>query len=78
VEEQLGGEHPSVATSLNNLALLLKAQGKYGEAEPLYRRAVRICEQSLGASHPNTITMQNNLEVLLEKMKDSGDRGKKS
>ncbi|WP_347564604.1 tetratricopeptide repeat protein [Chlorobium sp. N1] len=40
------------------------------EAEPLYRRAVRICEQSLGASHPNTITTQNNLEVLLEKMKD--------
>jgi len=77
-EEQLGGKHPDVATSLNNLAELFRAQGKYGEAEPLYRRAVRICEQSLGASHPNTITMQNNLEVLLEKMKDSGDRGKKS
>jgi len=78
VEEQLGGEHPYVAASLNNLAGLLKAQGKYGEAEPLYRRALGICEQSLGASHPNTITMQNNLEVLLEKMKDSGDREKKS
>ncbi|NEX12732.1 MAG: hypothetical protein C1942_08635 [Prosthecochloris sp.] len=77
-EEQLGGEHPYVAASLNNLAELFRAQGKYGEAEPLYRRAVRICEQSLGASHPNTITMQNNLEVLLEKMKDSGDREKKS
>ncbi|ACF47371.1 TPR repeat-containing protein (plasmid) [Prosthecochloris aestuarii DSM 271] len=77
-EEQLGGEHPYVATSLNNLAGLLDAQGKYGEAEPLYRRALGICEQSLGASHPNTITMQNNLEVLLEKMKDSGDREKKS
>ncbi|WP_425262111.1 tetratricopeptide repeat protein [Prosthecochloris aestuarii] len=46
-----GPEHPDVATSLNNLAVLLEAQGKYAEAEPLYRSATHICEQSLGASH---------------------------
>ncbi|MBI9078079.1 MAG: tetratricopeptide repeat protein [Desulfatibacillum sp.] len=32
----LGKDHPSVATSCNNLAALYQDQGKYGEAEPLY------------------------------------------
>ncbi|MEG4289455.1 tetratricopeptide repeat protein, partial [Microcoleus sp. C2C3] len=31
-----GDEHPNVATSLNNLAYLYHAQGKYSEAEPLF------------------------------------------
>ena len=33
------------ATDLNNLALLYHAQGRYAEAEPLYRRALAIVEQ---------------------------------
>ena len=37
-----GDEHPSVATSLNNLAILLKAQGKHDEAEPLYRESLAM------------------------------------
>ena len=28
-------EHPDVSTSLNNLAVLYRAQGQYVEAEPL-------------------------------------------
>jgi len=65
-EEQLGGEHPSVATSLNNLAGLLKAQGKYAEAEPLYRRALKICEEQFGGEHPNVAICLNNLALLLK------------
>ena len=65
-EEQLGGEHPSVATSLNNLALLLYAQGKYAEAEPLYRRALKIKEDQLGGEHPSIATSLNNLAGLLK------------
>jgi tetratricopeptide (TPR) repeat protein len=33
-----------VASTLNNLAALLERQGKYDEAEPLYRRALAIKE----------------------------------
>ena len=40
--------HPSTLASVNNLAILLKAQGKYAEAEPLYRRAMAGCEKELG------------------------------
>jgi tetratricopeptide (TPR) repeat protein len=44
-EQALGPTHPQVATSLNNLAGLLKATGDYAEAKPLYERARRISEQ---------------------------------
>ena len=37
-----------VATSLNNLAALYYDQGKYAEAEPLYKRALAIWEKALG------------------------------
>jgi tetratricopeptide (TPR) repeat protein len=41
-EQNVGPEHPDVATSLNNLALLYDTQGDYAKAEPLYKRAARI------------------------------------
>ena len=34
---QLGSEHPDVATTMANTAGLLKALGKHGEAETVYR-----------------------------------------
>ena len=51
-EQQLGTEHPSTASSLNNLAILYSDQGKYAEAEPLYQRALAVYEQQLGPSIP--------------------------
>jgi tetratricopeptide (TPR) repeat protein len=56
---------PSVATSLNNLAELLKTQGKYDEAEPLYRQAIGVWRTALGEEHPLVATGLNNLAVLL-------------
>jgi tetratricopeptide (TPR) repeat protein len=41
-EQQSGAEHPSTATSLNNLANLYSCQEKYSEAEPLYQQALSI------------------------------------
>ena len=46
-----GREHPDVATSLNNLALLYRAQGRFAEAEPLNKRALAIHEKVLGGEH---------------------------
>ena len=73
-EKALGPEHPPatslnnpehpLATSLNNLALLYGAQGKYAEAEPLYRRALAIREKALGAEHPDVAIAFNNLATL--------------
>ena len=45
------------------MAGLYKAQGRYGEAEPLLVRSLQICEQQLGPDHPNTAASLNNLAV---------------
>ncbi len=40
--EGFGPQDPRLATTLNNLALLYDAQGKYAEAEPLHKRALEL------------------------------------
>jgi tetratricopeptide (TPR) repeat protein len=46
-ERLFGADHPDVATSLNNLAVLYHAQGRYSAAEPLYQRSLAIEETNL-------------------------------
>ncbi|MBE8987910.1 tetratricopeptide repeat protein [Nostoc sp. LEGE 12450] len=60
----LGDEHPSVATSLNNLALLYNSKRKYSEAEPLHVEALSMRKRLLGDEHPSVATSLNNLAVL--------------
>lgn len=43
--QHLGEEHPDFANSLNNLALIYEAQGRYLEAEPLIEQSIGIFEQ---------------------------------
>ena len=65
----LGENHPDVATSLNNLAVLYDSQGRYEEAEPHYLQALSIAEVSLGKYHPNTKTFRNNLQIMRQRKK---------
>ncbi|MFQ5896988.1 MAG: tetratricopeptide repeat protein [Candidatus Methylomirabilia bacterium] len=62
--ERRGPEDPRVATTLNNLAVLYKAQGQYAQAEPLYQRALAIKGKVLGPEHPSLATSLNNLAGL--------------
>jgi len=55
-----------VAASLNNLAGLYQAQGKYGEAEPLYRKSLKIMEKALGTKHPQLASTLSNLALLYD------------
>ncbi|MDY6936101.1 MAG: tetratricopeptide repeat protein [Cyanobacteriota bacterium] len=63
----LGEEHPSVATSLNNLALLYRSQRRYAEAEPLYIQALEMRQRLLGDEHHYVATSLNNLALLYER-----------
>ena len=63
-EQIVGPDHPSVATSLNNLAALYETQGEYAAAEPLYKRALNIDEEALGPDHHAVATTLNNLAEL--------------
>ena len=53
-----------MARSLNNLALLYKTQGHYAQAEPLYKRSLKIYEEALGTEHPHVAKGLENLAGL--------------
>jgi Tetratricopeptide repeat len=57
----LGPEHPSTATSLDDLGNLLWDQREVAGARPLFERALVICEKMLGPAHPSTATSLNGL-----------------
>ncbi|MCZ6453622.1 MAG: tetratricopeptide repeat protein, partial [Alphaproteobacteria bacterium] len=63
----LGPEHPDLATNLNNLAGLYREQGKYADAEPLYKRALAILDKTPGPEHPNLTAGLENYAAVLRK-----------
>ena len=65
LEKTIGPEHPEFAKGLNNLAVLYRVQGRYADAEPLYKRALAIREKALGAEHPNVAQSLENYAALL-------------
>ena len=63
--------HPSESQASRTMqarGLWLKHQGRYLEAEPLYRRSLELDEKALGPCHPIVITELNNLGRLLNSM----------
>ncbi len=64
--ETFGPQDPRLTTSLNNLAVLYKTQGKYAEAEQLYKRSLEIREKALGPKHSDVAQSLNNLAVLFK------------
>ena len=66
-EKALGENHPDVATDMNNLAELYRAQGKYAQAEPLYKRSLKIGRKALGPEHLQVATVFENMAELFKK-----------
>lgn len=69
-ESALGPVHPATATSLDDLADLLRDQGDFAKARPLHERALAIREEVLGPDHPDTATSLNDLAILLKAQGD--------
>jgi len=70
-EKSLGESHPNVAVALSNLAWLLQATTRLGEAEPLMARAVEITRSSelgTGYEHPHWQIVSANYRSLLQGM----------
>src|SRR5206468_1813174 len=65
-EKILGKEHPDTLTSVSDIALVLRDQGKYEEAEAMNRRALDGEEKVLGKEHPDTLTSVSTLASILE------------
>ena len=57
---------PRLARTLNNLGGIYETQGRYSEAESVYRRSLGIAEKVLGSDHPDVGTALNNLANLYQ------------
>jgi tetratricopeptide (TPR) repeat protein len=68
-EQQLGAEHPEIASVLEGLASLYSKLRRYKEAEQLYERALRIRELTLGTEHLEVASVLNNLAILYREQK---------
>jgi hypothetical protein len=59
---KLGMDHPSILTSMNNLAFIWKRQGRNTEAIKLIEECVILGTRIIGINHPDT---SSSLETLL-------------
>jgi serine/threonine protein kinase/tetratricopeptide (TPR) repeat protein len=66
--QALGPDHPDVATSLGNLAIVAGTAGAYAEARSLFEQAVAIREKAQGPDHPETTVALTNLGATLAHM----------
>ena len=62
-----GKDSPELANALNNLARIYKDEGKYTEAEALYKRTLAMREKILGPQDPAiAVVLRNYASVLKE------------
>ena len=71
-EKILGFEHPDTLLSRYNLASALYHEGKYAEAEQLYREVSKLDNIVIGPEHPRTLAARIGLANTLN------DQGKYS
>jgi CHAT domain-containing protein/Tfp pilus assembly protein PilF len=65
-EAALGPKHPSVATTLSNIALLSMHHGRYAYAEELLKRMLEIVEAARGTEHPEAAAARNSLALVYQ------------
>jgi tetratricopeptide (TPR) repeat protein len=62
--------------AIHGLGMLYKDQGKLGEAETMYQRALQGKEKALGAEHTSTLSTLNNLGLLYADQRKLGEAEK--
>ena len=67
----LGNDHPSLATTLNNLALVLRDEGKFSESEANLRRTLEIRRKHFGDDHPSVTAALTDLTNVITQGKQS-------
>ena len=69
----LGKDHPTVATTWNNMGTVHYKQGKYRQALELYRQALPVRQKSLGPNHPYTLATQKDIENTMAALDAAAD-----
>jgi tetratricopeptide (TPR) repeat protein len=68
-----GLDHPSVASTLNNLAGLLLTMNELEEARDMYEDSIRIRRKVFGENHPSVAESLNNIGLMLYAQRRYGD-----
>lgn len=63
-EELYGLEHPSTATSYNNIGVVCRGKSDYDMAMEYYSKALAIREKVLGLEHSDTAASYNNMGLV--------------
>lgn len=66
-DKAMGINHTSTLDTVYNLGDLYSKQGKYAEAEKMYRQALDVYTNAQGSDHPRTRLMARTLSLLLER-----------
>jgi tetratricopeptide (TPR) repeat protein len=70
---RLPDENERRSAAANNLAIALRAQGRYDESETMYRKTLAVRQRVLGSEHANTLATANNLAVTLKAQGKCGE-----
>jgi tetratricopeptide (TPR) repeat protein len=70
---RLGTDHPAVATSRSNLALVLLDLGDLPQARELLEQALTSDVKNRGADHPSVATRRSNLAVVPSCSRGAGE-----
>ena len=62
----LGDRHRDTLASINDVAHLLQAQGKFQQAESLFREALEAKKETLGDRHPETLVSMGNMALIMQ------------
>jgi Tfp pilus assembly protein PilF len=72
-QKTLPANHPSLATSYNNIGAVYRNMGEYSKAFSYYEKALEIDQKTLPANHPSLATSYNNIGLVY---KDMGEYSK--
>ena len=65
-QKNFGPDHPNVAISSSNLAVVYQALGRYEEAAGLLEAALASDQKNFGPDHPSVARTRNNLALVYQ------------